>query len=96
MRVVAGDGVGTWGEEVYFDVPVQADREEGATDSVEPGTVCYWLAGAALALPFGATPLSRGVESRLASAANVLGRVEGDHRALAAVRDGDTVRVDRA
>ncbi|WP_304451258.1 cyclophilin-like family protein [Nocardiopsis sp. YSL2] len=56
----------------------------------------YWLAGAALALPFGATPLSRGAESRLASAANVLGRVVGDHRALAAVRDGDTVRVDRA
>ncbi|WP_231640765.1 cyclophilin-like family protein [Nocardiopsis sp. NRRL B-16309] len=92
---MAGDGAGTWGEEVYFDVPVQADREDGATDSVEPGAVC-WLAGAALAQSFGATPLSQGAESRLASAANVLGRVDGDHRVLAVVRDGDTVRVDRA
>ncbi|MFI6577428.1 cyclophilin-like fold protein [Nocardiopsis sp. NPDC050513] len=86
----------TWGEEVYFGVPVEADREDGATDAVAPGAVCYWLAGSALALPFGRTPLSVGPESRLASAANVLGRIDGDHRALAAVGDGDTVRVDRA
>ncbi|MCY9784970.1 cyclophilin-like fold protein [Nocardiopsis sp. EMB25] len=87
--------VNTWGDEVYFAVPVEAEREDDATDTVDPGTVCYWLAGSALALPFGPTPISVGPESRLASAANVLGRIDGDHRALAEVGDGDTVRVER-
>ena len=86
----------TWGDEVYFDVPMEAVRESDARDVVERGEVCHWLAGPALALLFGPTPVSQGDECRLISDANVLGKVVGDPAVLAAVRSGDTVRVEPA
>ncbi|MGW1609250.1 cyclophilin-like fold protein [Streptomyces sp. NPDC002285] len=84
----------TWGEEVYFDTGVAVPRETDAQQVVEPGTVAFWTDGDALALPYGPTPISRGDECRLASPCNVLGRIDGDPRLLATVRDGDPVRVE--
>ncbi|MEV0243614.1 cyclophilin-like fold protein [Streptomyces sp. NPDC050674] len=84
----------TWGEEVYFDTGVSVSRETGAREVVEPGTVAFWTDGDALALPYGPTPISQGDECRLASPSNVLGRLDGDPRLLATVRDGDPVRVE--
>ncbi|AJP02887.1 hypothetical protein TU94_16765 [Streptomyces cyaneogriseus subsp. noncyanogenus] len=86
----------TWGEEVYFDTGVSVSRETDARQVVEPGTVTFWTEGDALALPYGPTPVSRGDECRLASPCNVLGRLDGDPRLLATVRDGDTIRVEAA
>ena len=84
----------TWGEEVYFDAPLSLDLEPGARQVVEPGTVCFWVEGSALALPYGPTPISSDARPKLASRCNVLGRVLGDPRALARVRAGDKVRVE--
>jgi len=84
----------TWGEEVYFSLPVKAALEADARQVVDPGTVCFWVQGTSLALPFGPTPVSKGNECRLVTAVNVLGRVEGDARRLASCRDGDRVRVE--
>lgn len=84
----------TWGEEVYFELPVEASLEPDARQVVEPGTVCYWVQGRSLALPFGPTPISRGRECRLVTRCNVLGRIEGDPRALAKVADGTPIRVE--
>jgi hypothetical protein len=86
----------TWGEEVYFALPVEADLEADARQVVDPGTVCFWVEGHSLAIPFGRTPASRGDECRLVTAVNVLGRLEGDPRALAAIRDGDELEVESA
>ncbi|GGU27333.1 cyclophilin-like fold protein [Streptomyces lavendofoliae] len=86
----------TWGEEVYFETPASPALEAGARQVVEPGTVAFWTEGDALALPYGPTPISRGEESRLASPCNVLGRIDGDPRALATVRPGDPIRVEPA
>ena len=86
----------TWGEEVYFSVPVDVALEAGAREVVEPGTVCFWVQGGSLALPFGPTPASRGEECRLVTAVNVLGRIDGDPRVLAGVRDGMWVTVEAA
>ncbi|MBQ1096419.1 hypothetical protein KBY55_10015 [Streptomyces sp. b94] len=85
----------TWGEEVYFDTGMSVSRETDAREVVEPGTVTFWTDGDALALPYGPTPISRDDECRLASPCNVLGRLDGDPRLLATVRDGDPIRVER-
>jgi len=86
----------TWGEELYFEAPVNANLEPGARQIVEPGTVCFWVQGAALALPYGPTPISTDGKPRLVTRCNLLGRIVGDARVLAAVRPGDKVRVEGA
>jgi uncharacterized protein len=83
----------TWGEEVYFEIPVKAVLERGAKQVVPPGTVCFWVEGCSLALPFGRTPISEGGEPKLVSPCNVLGRIDGDPRQFASVRSGDTISV---
>ena len=79
----------TWGEEVYFDTGVEAALEADAAEVVDPGTVCFWVEGRSLALPYGPTPASRGDECRLVTEVNLLGRLEEDPRVLAGVRGGD-------
>jgi uncharacterized protein len=84
----------TWGEEVYFSLPVTAALEADAQQVVEPGTVCFWVDGSSLALPFGPTPVSKGKECRLVTRCNVLGKIEGDPKRLNGVRDGTRLRVE--
>ena len=81
----------TWGEEVYFELPVRAKLEASAKQVVPPGSVCFWVEGSSLALPWGRTPVSQGDESRLVTRCNLLGAIDGDPRRLASVRDGDTI-----
>ena len=86
----------TWGEEVYFELPVRAELEDDARQVVDPGTVCFWTGGNSLALPYGPTPASQGDECRLVTEVNIIGSIEGDPRALSSVRDGIAIRVARA
>ncbi|MGD1019338.1 MAG: cyclophilin-like fold protein [Verrucomicrobiia bacterium] len=86
----------TWGEEVYFSLPVSTVLEADAKQVVPPGTICFWVEGQSLAIPFGPTPVSRGDECRLVTKVNVLGKLEGDPRVLKSVRDGDEIRVEVA
>ena len=86
----------TWGEEVYFSTPVSVKLEPDAKQVVEPGTVCFWTEGDALALPFGRTPISTDEKPKLASRCNVLGNIVGDAKALAGIKAGAKVRVEKA
>ena len=84
----------TWGDEVYFEMPLKALLESDSQQVVDPGTVCFWVQGSSLALPFGPTPVSKGDECRLVTRCNVLGRIEGDPRRLKKVKQGATIRVE--
>ena len=86
----------TWGDEIYFGIPVSAGEEPGASAVVEMGAVAYWPPGSALCLFFGRTPASRGNEIRAASAVNVFGSINGDPTVLKRVPDGERITVDRA
>ncbi len=83
----------TWGEEVYFTLPVSTKKEKNAQEVVPPGTVCFWVEGSSLALPYGPTPASKGDECRLVTSVNILGNLDGDPRVLAGIRDGDVIEV---
>ena len=85
----------TWGDEVYFTTPVSARLEADAKQVVDPGTVCFWTQGDALALPFGRTPISTDARPKHANPCNVLGSI-ADFSSLKKIKAGDKVRVDKA
>src|SRR5262245_11815066 len=83
----------TWGEEVYFEIPVNVAAAKDARAAVTPGEIAYWPDGHSIALGFGRTPISRGDETRLASPCNVFAKAIGNVKALAKVRAGTKVSV---
>jgi hypothetical protein len=84
----------TWGEEVYFEIPVRVALESDARAVVTPGEVAYWPEGPAIALGLGRTPISKGDETRLASPCNVFAKALGDVKMLRAVKAGTMVKVE--
>src|SRR5712671_819334 len=83
----------TWGEEVYFEVPIEVAREPGARAVVTPGEVAYWPDGHCIALGFGRTPISQGDETRLASPCNIFAKAVSDVKVLAQIKAGTTISV---
>jgi hypothetical protein len=68
----------TWGDEIYFAIPVDADLDDSAQDVVELGDLGYWPPGKAWCIFFGQTPVSQPGKIMPASAVNVIGKVLGD------------------
>jgi len=85
----------TWGDEIYFSVPVKA-KLESPRETVDLGDLGYWPPGSAFCIFFGPTPASHGKEIRPASPVTVFGRIVGDATVFKAVRSGTVVRVERA
>jgi uncharacterized protein len=83
----------TWGEEVYFDVPVAVAREPDARAVITPGEIAYWPQGTAIAIGFGRTPISKGEETRLASPCNVFAKALSNVKVLGKVKTGTKVEV---
>ena len=88
--------VSIWGDEIYFDIPVYLDEEEGASAVVQIGDLGYWPTGNAFCIFFGRTPVSRGDEIRAASAVNIFGQIEGKAGVFKGIADGTLIKVERA
>jgi hypothetical protein len=81
----------TWGDEIYFEIPVQAEQALDAHADVEVGELGYWPVGSAFCIFFGPTPVSTSEKPRAASPVNIVGRVLGDATAFREVDAGATV-----
>jgi len=68
----------TWGDEIYFAIPVEANPDDSALEEVEMGDLGYWPQGNAFCIFFGPTPMSSKGKIIPASAVNIIGRVKGD------------------
>ena len=68
----------TWGDEIYFSIPVDAELDESAREEVEMGDLGYWPTGKAFCIFFGQTPMSKQGKIIPASAVNIIGKVIGD------------------
>ena len=87
--------VNTWGEEIYFDIPLDMPLEPDARAIVEIGEIGYWDVGKALAIFFGPTPASRNEKPVAASAVNILGKVLENPKILRNVKDGNEVIIEK-
>jgi hypothetical protein len=85
----------TWGDEIYFEIPVVAQQEPDARAEVEVGELGYWPVGHAFCIFFGPTPASTDDRPRAASPVNILGQVLGDATLLRAVQGGTVVKITR-
>jgi len=86
--------VNTWGDEIYFSIPVKI-RLEDAKAVVSEGDLGYWPPGTAFCIFFGPTPMSQGDEIRPASPVNVFGRIMGDSKIFKKVTPGAKIIVEK-
>ncbi|MGC8720480.1 MAG: cyclophilin-like fold protein [Thermodesulforhabdaceae bacterium] len=88
--------VQTWGDEIYFPIPVKMPLEPDAKEVVSVGDIGYWPRGKCFCLFFGPTPMSKGDEIVPASAVNIVGKIEGDAKLLKNVKDGEEILIEAA
>ena len=87
--------VNTWGDEIYFEIPVKSALDDTAKEIVEKGELGYWPTGKAFCIFFGPTPASEGDEIRPASAVNIVGKVVGDAEVFKSVQQGANIKLER-
>lgn len=86
--------VNTWGEEIYFPIPVKAELDD-PREVVEKGDLGYWPQGPAFCIFFGPTPISKGEEIRPASGVNLVGHLLGDPQEFKKVSSGERITVEK-
>jgi uncharacterized protein len=82
----------TWGDEIYFSIPLKADIENGV-EEVDIGTVAFWPPGSALCIFFGRTPVSQGNKPQAASPVTIIGNIINTDiiKELKKVRSGEKI-----
>ncbi len=86
-----------WGQEIYFEIPVDVHLEENAEASVAVGDLAYWPNMPAFCIFFGETPVSTDGQPRAASSVNVFGKlIRIDPDRLQRIPEGENVFVEKA
>ncbi len=88
--------VNTWGDEIYFDIPVNMPQEPNAREILAVGELGYWPIGHSFCIFFGPTPVSTDHRPRAFSPVNILGEILGDSQGLRAIKDQDKVKLIRS
>ena len=88
------ESVQTWGDEIYFSIPVNVGSENAKAVVLE-GDLGYWPPGSAFCIFFGLTPASQGDEIRPASPVNVFGKIIGDPKVFKKVSSGAKIIIDK-
>ena len=85
--------VKTWGEEIYFQIPLKKDLswDDTAKDVIDLGEIAYWTEGKCIAIGYGKTPISQNNEIRLAAKTNIWGDAVLNVKKLKNIKDGDEV-----
>lgn len=83
----------TWGKEIFFTHPLEAEPEPDAGMEVEIGDIAYWPSGQYFCIFFGPTPISTSDKPKGIDRVNVIGRIKGDLSALNQVGNGSTIKV---
>jgi hypothetical protein len=81
----------TWGDEIYFAIPVKAELDDSAREDVDLGDLGYWPQGDAFCIFFGQTPMSTEGKIIPASPVNLIGKIKGDPTALKEVIGEETI-----
>ncbi|HAX18320.1 MAG TPA: hypothetical protein DCY00_06975 [Actinobacteria bacterium] len=66
--------VNLWGNEVYFEIPIEAELENGR-ELMEIGNIAFWPSGNAFCIFFGPTPAGNGSQPRAISPVTVIGKI---------------------
>lgn len=82
-----------WGDEFYFTIQVSMPLDETATKQVAIGDIGYWPPGNALAIFFGATPMSNGPDPVPASEVNMVGKIIGDATILRKAKGAAVIKI---
>jgi uncharacterized protein len=87
FRALPMEGIANlWGDEVYFDVPLQMENENPSL-SATAGDICYWSPGPAFCIFFGKT--------QPYSAVNHIGKVTEGLEIFKSVAAGDRIVLSR-
>ena len=87
FRALPMEGIANlWGEEVYFDVPMQMENEN-PSPSAAAGDICYWSPGPAFCIFFGKT--------QPYSAVNHIGKVTEGLEIFKSAAAGDRIVLSR-
>ncbi len=85
--------INLWGDEFYFEVPLDIPPDETSTVDVQVGDMGYWPPGRALAIFFGPTPMSIDDKPVPASEVNRVGRILDDPRELIEVKSEEWIEI---
>jgi len=70
--------VNLWGNEVYFEIPIEAELENGK-ELMEIGNIAFWPSGNVFCIFFGPTPVGDGSQPRAISPVTVIGKVTSEN-----------------
>lgn len=84
----------TWGDEIYFEIPVSMELEDGV-NIVEVGSLAYWPTGKAFCIFYGPTPMSTDERPVPASAVTLIGKIRDDVAVLQGSESGIPVRIEK-